>query len=126
MNSSVEHYVTLFDETFLPQGLALYLSLMRHSPDSQLWVICLTEVTYLQLQKLDLGNINLIRLSDIETPQLKFVKAGRSRAEYCWTLTPFSPQAVLDRCKEVSRVTYLDADMWFRGDPKRILKKCVF
>lgn len=115
-----EHYVTLFDETFLPQGLALHASLSRHSISAVLWIICLTDVAWQQLNALNLNGVKLIRLKDIESPPLKIAREERSWAEYCWTLTPFSPGAVFDRCPETERVTYLDADMWFRGNPKQI------
>ena len=123
MTVKTEHYVTLFDETFLPQGLALHASLSRHSNTAMLWVICLTDEVFLQLSSLSLDKVNLISLEDIETADLKNARAHRSWVEYCWTLTPFAPGAVFERCPEANRVTYLDADLWFRGNPECILRE---
>jgi hypothetical protein len=56
----------------------------------------------------------------LEDEKLKKVKKIRSKGEYCWTLTPFAPGFVFDADQEVKRVTYLDADMWFRKNPSPI------
>lgn len=45
------------------------------------------------------------------------MKAERTTGEYCWTLTPFAPWFVLNADPEVPRVTYVDADFWFRKSP---------
>lgn len=119
----MEHYVTLFDALFLPQGIALHRSLQRHASDYRLWVLCVDEQAHEALSKLALPNVRLLRLGALETEELRRVKAGRTRAEYCWTLTPFAPRFVFDADATVQRVTYLDADLWFRKDPQLILRE---
>jgi hypothetical protein len=57
----------------------------------------------------------------METPQLLAVKPGRTRAEYCWTLTPFTAQAVFDRDSTANRATYVDSDLFFLSDPRILL-----
>ena len=42
----MEHFVTLFDAAFLPQGLALHRSLRRHAGDFTLWRVCVDEAAY--------------------------------------------------------------------------------
>lgn len=116
----MEHYVTLFDSLFLPQGLALHESLEKNGGNYCLWILCLDDDTANVLHKLDLSNIKLIKIQDVETPELLVVKKERTRAEYCWTLTPFTPRFVFERASEVQRVTYVDADMWFLKNPKWI------
>lgn len=118
-----EHYVTLFDSTFLPQGLALHSSLLEHCGDFILWVLCLDKDSLQTLQRLDFPRIRLIDLFDLETTELSILKASRSRAEYCWTLTPFSIQWVLELEPSASRVTYLDADTYFFGSPSLIFSE---
>lgn len=119
----MEHFCTLFDINFLPQGMALHASLQRHAGDFVLWVLCMDDKVEDALKRLELPHVRLIPLRDIETPALLAIKPGRSRAEYCWTLTPFLPQAVIDRDLDATRVTYVDADCWFISDPRRILKE---
>ena len=109
----MEHYVTLFDSFFLPQGLALHKSMERHAGSFRLWVLCMDVAVLEVLQKLDLPNVALINLADVETPALRQVKPLRTVGEYCWTLTPFTFGFVFDRDASAQRVTYVDADTWF-------------
>jgi hypothetical protein len=119
----MEHYVTLFDSLFLPQGLALQSSLERHGGPYTLWILCVDDETHDVLDRLRLPNVRLMKLVDVETPELLCVKKERSRAEYCWTLTPFAPRFVFDVDPSVRRVTYLDADLWFRHSPDAIFRE---
>lgn len=119
----MEHYVTLFDSSFLPQGMALHQSMERRAGCYTLWILCIDDAAHIALTKLDLPNVRLMQLSKLETPELLAVKPTRSKGEYCWTLTPFAPRFVFDADSEVSRVTYLDADIWFRKNPSPIFKE---
>src|SRR5256885_328246 len=119
----MEHYVTLFDSAFLPQGLALQSSLQRHAGPYTLWILCVDNETYEVLGRLSLPNTRLIRASDVETSELLRVKKERSRAEYCWTLTPFTPRFVFEADPGIRRVTYVDADLWFRQSPAPIFSE---
>lgn len=116
----MEHYVTLFDAGFLPQGLALHRSLVRHAGAHTLWVLCMDEQAHEVLSRLALPGVRLLALAAVETEALRGVRPGRTRAEYCWTLTPFTPRMVFDADPAVERVTYLDADMWLRRSPAAV------
>jgi hypothetical protein len=117
---AVEHFVTLFNSVFLPQGLALHMSMERHLREYVLWILCVDDETYDVLGRLGLSNVRRLKLSDLETPELIGVKPGRTIGEYCWTLTPFAPRFVLEEDSSVERVTYIDADLWFRKHPKKL------
>ncbi|HEV7998771.1 MAG TPA: hypothetical protein VGP63_02750 [Planctomycetaceae bacterium] len=116
-----EHFVTLFDDSFLPIGLALYQSLVAHARPFRLWVVAIDAEVERHLGQLALPDLTVIPLASIESPELLAVKAGRTRAEYCWTLTPFTAQAVFDRDPTALRATYLDADLFFLSDPQILL-----
>lgn len=116
----MEYYVTLFDRLFLPQGLALHMSMERHVKNYQLWILCVDDEVFEVLTKLSLSNVRLLQLSKLETEELLNVKVDRAKGEYCWTLTPFAPRFVFEADKLIGRVTYLDADLWFRKSPKPI------
>lgn len=115
-----EHYVTLFDSRFLPLGLALHASLQKVCSNARLWVICIDELVEQQILKLNLENVSTIPLQRIETKELRSVKSLRTVGEYCWTLTPFAPQAVFDIEPDAVRVTYLDSDLFFFSSPEPI------
>ncbi len=121
LSNGPEQYCTLFDANFLPQGLALHASLEKQAQPFHLWILCMDEAVELHLRKLALPDISLIPLREIETPELLAIKPGRSRGEYCWTLTPFIFPAVFSRAPGILRVTYLDADLFFFAPPSRLL-----
>ncbi len=120
----MEHFVTLFDATFLPQGMALHASLERHAKTFTLWVLCMDDEALSTLERLALPNIRAIALAEVEHqwPELLSIKRDRSRAEYCWTLTPLTPKLVFDRCESAVRATYVDADMYFLRPPTLLLQ----
>ena len=120
-NRPIEHFVTLFDHKFLPSGLALHASLIKHAGPFRLWILCMDEQVEQQLGRLNLPHVSLISLQEFETPELRAVKPGRSKGEYCWTVTSFTFQAVFARDASVERVTYLDADLFFYRDPAILL-----
>jgi len=120
-----EHFVTLFDYKFLPQGLALHASLVEHCEDFVLWILCLDSQVERKLKELSLINVRLLSLASLETSELAAVCQTRTKAEYCWTLTPWSVQWVFDAEPGVNRVTYIDADMYFFGSPNKILRDFI-
>ena len=111
-----EHYVTLFDSAFLPQGLALHASMARHAGEFDLTVIAMDETVERVLDDMALPRVRVVPLREAETDELHRVKPSRSIAEYCWTITPFAADVVFSRTS-AERVTYLDADLWFLGSP---------
>jgi len=118
----MEHFVTYFDHKFLLQGLALYSSLRRQHVASVLWVLCLDDKVEEQLSILALEGLEIISLRSVETPALLAAKKNRSRSEYFFTLTPFVYGFVFNRDPAIDRVTYLDADIYFWGDPSLFLQ----
>lgn len=116
-----EHFITLFDSKFLPMGLCLHASLMEHAHPFRLWVLCMDDAVLQQLSRMKLENVSLIALEEVETEALKSVKKSRSRGEYCWTLTPFTPQFVFDRAEDAERATYIDSDVYFFDSPSILL-----
>lgn len=119
----MENYVTLFDDNYLPQGIALHRSLMRYGGDFKLWIVCVNQSCYETLSLLNLPRIFLINLNDCETSELLTVKKKRTSAEYCWTLTPFSFDFVFSADPYIQRLTYVDADIWFRKSPTAIFNE---
>ena len=118
----MEHFVTLFDLLFLPQGLALHRSMERHAGNYTLWILCMDDEVHGILSLMKLPNVKLLQLSLVETKELERVKLERTVVEYCWTVTPFAPKFIFDSDISVKRVTYLDADLWFRKSPAPIFQ----
>ena len=119
----MEHFVTLFDSLFLPQGLALHMSMERHAGNYTLWILCMDDEIHEILSLMKLPNVQLLQLSLVETKELERVKPERTVGEYCWTVKPFALKFVFDSDISVKRVTYLDADLWFRKSPAPIFQE---
>jgi hypothetical protein len=81
------------------------------------------ELVETQLNRISLPNVTLLPLREVETRNLLDIKPGRSRGEYCWTVTPFTFQAVFDRDERIERVTYLDSDLFFFASPHILLRE---
>ena len=113
-----ETFVTLFDINYLPQGLALYKSLISKGQNFNLYVLCLDSKTFNILNEQKNKNIILLKLNEFETEELK--EKSRTKGEYAWTLTPWSIQFVFNADPQLKRVTYLDADLFFIKNPKEI------
>lgn len=120
----MENYVTLFDRNFLPQGLALLDSLRRtcRAP-FQLWILCLDRETHDLLTRLGAQDTHPLALHECETPALREARATRSYGEYCWTLASHAFSFVFDRAPAVTRLTYVDADVYFLADPATLLQE---
>lgn len=118
-----EHFVTVLDSAYLLQGLALHRSMQRHLPSCRLWVVCVDKDAYRMLNALQLPSLSALPLADLETPELKAVRGSRTRGEYCWTVTPFAPRFVFEADAAVRRVTYVDADLWFRRAPAEVFRE---
>jgi len=116
----LRHFVTIFNYSYLPFGISLYLSMERNINDFTLWVICVDKDTYNSLDKLSLTKCNLVMIDEIENKDLLEVKSKRTIGEYCWTMTPFLPEHIFKKDNSISEVTYLDADLWFRKNPEEI------
>jgi hypothetical protein len=116
-----EHFVTVFDSYFLPQGLCLYRSLERHCSPFHLWIVAIDEACENALLTLCLKHASVIKISEIENARLLAIKSERSIGEYCWTLTPFLPSHVFSRKSDLDRITYLDADLFFFDSAKALI-----
>ena len=115
----MNHYCTFFDSGFLIQGLAMWRSLAARDQDSVLWVLALDDRAAEVLREIGGTWLRVVRLEEIEAgdEELRTAKANRSKAEYYFTLSPCWPLWLLRRRTDIERVTYLDADLFFCGDP---------
>ena len=119
----MEHFVTIFDRLFVPQGLALFQSMQRHMSRFNLWVICMDDKTRDVLDAYNVPNLKLLEIENLETDELVKIKRARSRGEYCWTLTAHLPKFVFAADPGIQRVTYIDSDLWFLADPTPVFKE---
>jgi hypothetical protein len=116
------HYCTYFDKGYLYRGLALYHSLVRHSPSFVLWVLCFDDATFQILTEMQLRNLRPISLSEFEQSDnaLTRAKLNRNQSEYYFTCSPLLPLFIFETNLNVNMVTYLDADLFFYSSSEAI------
>jgi hypothetical protein len=123
VNLSIEetyNLCTIISQKHMAQGLALYRSLKKHTPNFRLWICCLDDSTYSLLNKMNLEHVVLITLKNIEGKELLSIKDSRSFDEYCRTLKASFISYVLKNNYTVDSVIYTDADMYFFADVKNL------
>lgn len=103
-------YCTLFDVSYLTQGLALYESVNHHHADYRLHILALCKKSLSVLRRLNLSNTMLYSVADIETPALRGMRSILSNFEYACALKPSFMLRVL---RETEYVVYVDADSYF-------------
>ena len=116
-----ENFVTIFDSAYLPQGIAMCESLTSVEPSSVIWVVCADAETYEILTRLGLEKVNPVSLDSLLSEELRELARTRSWVEFLWTLTPFLFGFIFGLAKEASRVTYVDADLFFFRSPSKVM-----
>jgi hypothetical protein len=112
-------FCTLFDSNYLFKAVAMHNSLLRFCPSFHLTAFCFDDLAAETIERLGLPSISTVPLADLEShdAQLLSTKRDRSPVEYCWTATPALPLYLFDKRRDLSEVTYIDADLLFFADP---------
>ena len=116
------NFCTLFDSNYLSRGLLLYDSLIEQQPKAHLFIFAFDQKCYETLRQLNLSQATVIMQSEFENETLLRLKEQRTRAEYCWTCTPWVINHVLKNYK-VDECTYLDSDLFFFGNPQLLIQE---
>lgn len=97
-------------------------SLRKYSDDFHLYVFTFDDLSCNILRDMNPEMVTVISLSEFETPELLAVKESRTKAEYCWTCTPWTIKHVFEKYK-VEECTYIDADLVFYDNPLILLNE---
>ncbi|MCS6956010.1 MAG: glycosyl transferase [Candidatus Calescibacterium sp.] len=116
------NYCTYFDSNYFTRGIAMYESLKKYTKNFKLFIFAFDNRAYNLLKILNLENVEVIPLEEFENEDLKRVKPNRSKVEYMWTCTPWVIKYVLENYN-VESCTYLDADIYFFGNPEVLIKE---
>lgn len=117
----MEHYAVCLDRSYLPRGLALHRSLRRHAGPFTLWILCLDRATGRALHQLALGDVVIVSEQEVLDEALAEVRRGRSRREYYFACKPWLVGHVLRTATTATRVTHLDGDLYYFGDPAPLM-----
>lgn len=113
------NFVTYFNYRYLPQGINLIRSIDTHCPNSKIFVFALDKLTHRSLQELNFDSVVLYQIHDLMNSDLQTAKSNRNDREFIWTLTPFCISKAFELSNE-DNIIYIDADMAFIKEPKKI------
>ena len=121
----IYNFCTLFDKNFIYRGLALYQSLLATKINFELWILCMDDIVYEQLKKMNLQSVELIKLAVFEDgdSELLKIKATRSLTEYCWTISSSLPLYIFKYNPSLNNLAYLDSDLYFFSTPEPIYEE---
>jgi len=122
----MREFCTLFDSNYLVKALAMYRSMERHlGREFRLTAVCFDDVAYEVLDRLELPQLERVRLEELEAfdKELLTVKEDRTPVEYCWTSTPALPLYIFATRPDVDEVTYIDADLLFFRDAEPLFEE---
>ena len=85
-------------------------------------MICMDDKSYKYLNDNPLNNVQIIHIKELEKkfPLLKIAKLNRNRIEYFFTCSPAVCNYVMDQFDFIDSITYLDADLYFFSNPKKV------
>ena len=114
MTGKIEH-CTLFNKSYLLEGLTLIETFLTSVPDGNLWVLCIDKETYHYLRYNQHDRIKLVDLQSDKTLNESFEKflASRTFAESIFTIKSHFVSHVLNDLADSDWVVYVDADSIF-------------
>ena len=133
----MRQYATCFDRNYMAKGVALYRSLVRHSPEPFILRVLVIDDSEEELAAIvgkeipgeglaaayfRTRSIGLFPLSLVADDEIMAAKTDRTHQEFCWSLASWWTRHVMRAgyIPEGETRTYLDADMFFFSDPTPI------
>ena len=110
-------FCTLFDSNYASKGIAMYLSIERHTENFVLYIMAMDRKCQRILDNCGFKHIIVECIEDINSSELKNAEGNRSRAEFCWTCASFFTGYFLHKY-ELPDITYLDSDLMFFSSPQ--------
>jgi hypothetical protein len=115
-------YTTAFDKSYLTRGIAMIESLFHQDHNVSVSVLCLDLETEIAVSSLSRSlNVHILRPQDMGESLLLEVRQDREYREFCWALGALLCNFHLESGE--SEVVYLDADIYFFGNPKILLNE---
>jgi len=118
------YFCTYFDTNYLPRALCLFDSLERYCSAFTIYVLCLDEICYERVKKLDRPYVVPVSIEQLEAAdyELLATKGHRSRVEYYYTCGPAFICYLMENYSRIEVITYLDADLYFYNSPEPLFE----
>ncbi|WP_353893802.1 glycosyltransferase [Proteinivorax hydrogeniformans] len=105
---------------FVVRVVTMYNSLKTYTKSFHLWILCVDDISYKALEKMNLDHVTLITLKNIGTKKLKKLEKTRKLNEFCWTLKAPFIRFLIRNNFNIDSIIYLDSDIFFFKDIKSI------
>jgi hypothetical protein len=115
-------YCTLFDRSYLFQGVALHDSLVATTSDFTLYALAMDNEAFAMLSKLGRDSLVPVHIGDLLTDEISAVRARTTHGQFCWVSQPLICQYLLDQ-HGLDMVTYLESDSYFFSDPEVLFRE---
>lgn len=113
------NFCTLFDSNYISKGIALYVSIERHTDDFILYVMAMDRKCKEELDRCSFKHMKVDCIDDVMSPELDKAKKSRSRAEFCWTCGSYFTDYFMHHY-QLPDITYLDSDLMFFNSPQTV------
>lgn len=127
--SEIKHLVTLSDHNYLINGVCLYESLSKYSPNFVLHYLCLNDQTYDQLSSLQLPHLKCYNITELHNDKdydtLKKNNSSRpidtsdGQSHFHWALASFFSGYLIANY-DLPHVLYVDSDILFYDSVDKI------
>lgn len=84
-------------------------------------VLAMDEPAARELGRLCLNHVRVISIDTLDDSELSKLREVRAPREFCWTCTPAFARWMVVNSAEGDLVVYLDADLYFFGNPRPLL-----
>ena len=115
-------YTTAFDKAYLTRGIAMIESLFNQDQEAVVSVLCLDIETEIAVTSLSENfNIKILLPHDLGDALILKIRGDREYREFCWTLGALLCNYYVQSGEP--EIVYLDADIYFFGNPKVLLEE---
>jgi hypothetical protein len=114
------HFSTVVSQDHLFKYLAMVSSLRANGSDFKVFTLCVNEIVWHILNKINIEEIVPVMLNDVESDMLVRAKNERPFQAFCWTLKPVFLHYVMEKYPDCKYFAHLDADLFFFSDPEKI------
>ncbi len=105
---------SFFDSNYLDRAIALIESVEFHTESNIIWkLLALDEITHSFLIENKKFNWEIIRLEDLNDPEVMQLMLVRPYREFCWSLSAILLDHVLGISQNEDLVAYVDSDCYF-------------
>lgn len=107
------HFTTILSQDHLFKFLAMFSSLKANHNDFKIFVLCVNDIVWHILNRINIAEVIPIMLKEVEGPMLERVKNERPFQAFCWTLKPVFLHYIMNNYTECKYFAHLDADLFF-------------